>query len=76
VAELSGMEIANPQGTGLIVNLYGLLIKEQTRGTNSYSIYTEGNSPSSFGGDITLRGLAGNGTRVVVVDSNGKLSTQ
>jgi hypothetical protein len=52
-----------------ITRQYGLKIEDQTKGATNYAIHTGS-------GGIRLGALAGSGTRMVVVDSNGNLSTQ
>lgn len=41
---------------GTITNLYGLYIKQQTIGANNYAIWTDGTTPSRFGGAVTIVG--------------------
>lgn len=65
-----------------IGTIYGIRIG-QMRGVNnftittSYGIFQEGaNDVNYFAGDTIFNRLAGTGTRMVVVDANGQLSTQ
>ena len=39
-----------------ITNNRGIHIHDQTRGINNWAIYSEGTAPSSFGGDVEMRG--------------------
>lgn len=63
-------------------NYYGLLINPLDEWgtvtlTNRWGIYQAGASDRNyFGGDLILNKLAGSGTRMVVADSTGQLSTQ
>jgi hypothetical protein len=52
ITELSEFKAANPLGTGVITNLYGLYVDSLTRGVSNYAIYTAGTTPSRFGGPI------------------------
>jgi hypothetical protein len=73
-----GMYLQNPEmGAGATVtNNYGLYIENQTRGgTLNYSIYSAGGL-NYLAGATTLANLAGTGTRMVVADNVGVLSTQ
>jgi len=65
-----------------ISNYYGLLLENSATfapivATNRWGIYQEGASDGNyFAGDLTFNKLAGTGTRNVVADANGLLSTQ
>jgi hypothetical protein len=58
ITELSEFKAANPLGTGVITNLYGLYVDSLTRGVSNYAIYTAGTTPVRFGGPIMLAGQA------------------
>lgn len=49
-----GYRANNPTGTGTITNNYGLYIDPQTKGTNNFAIYANGNNTSYFGGSIGI----------------------
>jgi hypothetical protein len=65
-----------------ISNYYGLLLENSATfapivATNRWGIYQEGASDGNyFAGDLTFNKLAGTGTRNIVADANGLLSTQ
>lgn len=54
VTNYYGWDIQQPAGTGVITNLYGVRVRDLgSRGaTANYAIYTEGTTPSHFGGTI------------------------
>jgi hypothetical protein len=54
-----GLYIYSPSitGTGTLTNNYGIYVKTQTAGgTLNYAIFTEGTTPSSFGGAVGVTG--------------------
>jgi hypothetical protein len=58
-AFLSHFDAYDATGTGSIINQFGLRVGELTRGTNNWAVYTTGNTPSYFGGDVTFGGAIG-----------------
>jgi len=49
-------DIAKEGGT--VVNNYGLFIPELVNGTNNYAVYAQGNTPSRFGGEVTVKAIS------------------
>ena len=59
--------IENGAGSGGPTNLYGLYISPLTKGTNNFAVYTQGSTPSYFGGAVTVGGnLTVQGTTTIV----------
>lgn len=55
-----GHFVDNSDGAGTIVNQYGLYVNTLTKGTtNNYAIFTNGSTPSVFGGPICVQGTTG-----------------
>ncbi len=48
-----GLYIRNFGGTGTVTNVYGIYLEQQTKGTNTYQIYSVGGK-SYFGGDVGI----------------------
>ena len=77
ITNLFEFEANNPTGSGgVITNLHGLHIRELTRGTNNYAIFTEGATPSFIGGAYLGNNKIGIGGTITptanleVIDSN------
>lgn len=81
-----GYHAQQPAGTGTITNVYGVYVKDMgSRGTNAnYAVFTEGTTPSKFGGAVTVTGnltvaaaasIAGNLT-VGSIAAEGALTVQ
>jgi len=50
-----GGYVANATGAGTVVNQYGFYVSQLTKGTTrNYAIYTDGNTPSYFGGAVIV----------------------
>jgi hypothetical protein len=44
----------NPAGAGTVTNEYGLYVEQLSKGSNRYAVYTNGNTPSFFGGNVGI----------------------
>ena len=54
-----GSYISNTIGSGSISNQYGLYVESLSKATNNWGIYTDGTTPSRFGGNVTARAFIG-----------------
>jgi hypothetical protein len=53
-----GSYVADASGAGTIVNQYGLYVAQLTKATtDNYAVYTNGTTPSYFGGNVLVGGL-------------------
>jgi hypothetical protein len=77
VAEVAGMRMdAIYVGAGTTVTTaYGIYISSRSTGTNNYSIYTQGSTPSYFGGTITAAAFSGPLTGNVTGNVSGAAGT-
>lgn len=73
VQTMRGLNVRNPAGTGPIVDLVGIRIEPQTRGSNNFQIFSEGTAPSYFAGRIGIgkQALASRPLDVRGVDGGG-----
>ena len=49
-----GVDVWAPTGSGTVVNNYGLRVKSLTDGTYNWALWTDGATPSYFGGNVGL----------------------
>jgi hypothetical protein len=54
-----GLFAFDATGSGAVTNQYGLYVSSLTKATNNWGIYTDGTTPSRFGGNITARAFIG-----------------
>lgn len=54
-----GLFAFDATGSGTVNNQYGLYVSSLTKATNNWGVYTDGTTPSRFGGNVTARAFIG-----------------
>ena len=54
-----GLFAFDATGGGVVNNQYGLYVSSLTKATNNWGVYTDGTTPSRFGGNVTARAFIG-----------------